>query len=162
MKGTKRSTKGKISKNETCTYAIKILDWEVPYFFSANINKKLIDGPFWEHMDFKIIGKLIHPEKLVEKNIEVIIIGDRKLVPTVETPEKYYQFEPSSVATLTVRGKQRELLGSIPFDVMGSISFLLQSGKIRFIVLHGQMLYRGKAEIKSIRFQKDFGPEDLM
>jgi len=153
---------GHYQKHKTCTYAIEILDWEPSYFRSVNINKHLIEGPFWENLDIKIEGKLIHPKKLAEKNIEVTMIGSRQLVRVLEEPEKYQGFDPSSVGTLTIRGKQRELFGSIPFDVMGSISSLLQSGKIKFIVLSGHALYHGKAEIKSIRFQRDFGPEDLM
>jgi len=113
-------------------------------------------------MDIKIEGKLIHPKKLAEKNIKVNMIGSRQLVRVLEAPEKYQEFDPSSVGTLTIRGKQRELFGSIPFDVMGSIIPLIQSSKIKFIVLSGQELHYGKAEIKSTRFQKNFTDEDLL
>jgi len=149
-------------KHKTCTYAIEILDWDPSYFRSVNINKHLIEGPFWENLDIKIEGKLIHPEKLAEKNIKVNMIGSRQLVSVLEEPEKYKGFDANSVGTLTIRGKQRELFGSIPFDVMGSIISLIQSSKIKLIVLSGQTLYHGKAEIESIRFQKDFTEDDLL
>jgi len=161
MKQTGRNPKRKTSEEEKCSYAIEIMDWEVPYFFSANMNRHLIDGPFWEHMDFKIEGKVIHPKKLGGKSVDIIIFGDRQLVPILEEPNKYQRFDPRSVVTLAIRGKKREFLGSIPFDVIGSIISLLQYGKFKFIVLYGQVLYRGRAAITSFHLQKNLGAKDL-
>jgi hypothetical protein len=93
---------------------------------------------------------------LAKSTIESTLIGDRRLVSVVANPENYRHYEPSVVATLKVRGKQREFFGSIPFDVLNNISFLLQAGKNKFLVLNGQPLYRGSADIRSINFSKDF------
>ena len=157
-----RTKSRKPSETESVTYSIEILDWELPYFLSINKTKDIIDGPLWEHLDLRLVGKFVHPEKLASNTIEGTIIGDRRKVSVVATPENYSQFEPNSIATLTVRGKQRELLGSMPFDVLSNISFLLHAGKIKFLVLNGQPLYRGSAAIRSMRFQKDFTEEDLL
>lgn len=157
-----RKKSRKPSRTESCTYAIEILDWELPYSFSVNFNKKMIDGPFWEHLHLTLKGKFVHPEKLANSTIESTLIGDRRLVSVVTTPEKYDQYEPISIGKLTVRGEQRESFGSIPFDVLNNINFQLQTGGIRFLVLGGQPLYRGSTDIRSIRFQKDFTEEDLL
>jgi hypothetical protein len=151
----------KPSRNELEIYSIKILDWELSYSFSVNFNKEIIDGKFWEPLHLRLMGRFVHPEKLVNSTIEVTLIGDRSLVSVIENPEKYRHYEPSAVGTLKVRGKQREFFGSIPFDVLNNMSFLLQVGKIKFLVLDGQPLYRGSAPMRSISFQKDFTAEDL-
>lgn len=158
----KSSVRRKKMVDESCEYCVEILDWELPYSYSVNFNKKLIEGPYWEHMDLRLIGKMAHPEKLTDENMEVVIIGDRRQVSMLEKPEDYQEFEPHSVGVLTIRGKQSEFLGSIPFDILNTISFLLQSGEIKFLVLHGHGLYRGKAEIRSIKFSRDVDPEELM
>lgn len=151
-----RKKSKKPSKTESCTYSIEILDWELPYSFSINSNKKMIEGPFWEHMNLKLTGRFVYPEKLINSTIEVILIGDRRQVSMVATPENYQQYEPKAVGGLTVRGKQREFIGSIPFDVLNNMSSQFQAGGIKFFVLDGQPLYRGSADIKSIHFSKDF------
>ena len=79
----------------------------------------------------------------------------------IENPENCY-YEPKAVGALVIRGKQRDFLGSVPFDILQSICFMLQHGKIKFLVLSGQSLYRGNADIKSIYFEKNYNPEDWM
>lgn len=143
MKKKKRITK-KTFERETCIYCIEILDWELPYFFAANYNKQLIEGPLWEHMDLKIDGKLIHPEKLADKSIEVTIIGNRKLVPVVEKPEDYRRFEPGSVATLTVRGEQREFLGRFRLMCLVAWVSYCNQGKLNFLYFLGMRSIVGK------------------
>lgn len=154
----------KPTRTESCIYAIEILDWELPYSISINLNKKSrpVDGPFWEYFHLTLKGKFVHPENLANSMIESTLIGDRRLVYVVSTPETYDQYDPISIGKLTVRKGQRECFGSVPFDVLNNISFQLQVGKIRFLVLGGQPLYRGSTDVRSIRFQKDFTEEDLL
>jgi hypothetical protein len=149
------------SKREECIYCIEILDWEMPYSLSVNRNKKIITGPYWEHINLKLTGKLFQPEKLSERTIQIDILGDRTKETVLEYPEKY-EYEPKAVGTLTARGKITEFLGSVPFNVLLTISLLLWAGKIKILVLSGQSLYRGSTDITSIHFQKDYNPEDWM
>ena len=145
---------------EEITYGIEIIDWELDYSFSVDKDQRVTGGPYWEHKSFKINGKLIHPDKLSGENIEVTILGDRSLIPLVQEPEKYHQVAPKSVGSLRIRGKQRDFLGWIPFDVFNNIIFLLQTDNIKFIILNGPPLYRGSSGIRSLRFSNDFTKED--
>ena len=131
----------------------------MPYFISVSRNKHIIDGPYWEHLAFRINGTLLSPEKLSGKSIIVNILGNRQRVPMLETPEKF-NFEPKCVGSLIVRGEHREFLGSLPFDVMQTICLLLQADKIKYLELNGYTLYRGSANIMSIRFERETDPED--
>lgn len=143
-------------------YSIEILEWELPYSYSINTHKELIKGPIWEHMSLRIKGKFLKPEKLIGKKLEFNLIGERKLTAALEDSEKFNrQWEPNSIGTLNVRGKTREYLGSLPFDMLSQIAFLLHAGAAKFITLTGEQLRYGTASIRSIHFDKELSPEDL-
>lgn len=157
-KRPRRKRKG--ARSESCTYCLEILDWELPYSLSINSTKRIAEGPYWEHTSLKIKGKLIYPERLADNIIEVTILGDRRLIPVLSAPEKYDQYLPKAVGFLTIRGRERELICSIPFDVICNIGILMHAGQIKFLVIDGHPLYRGATDIRSINFSKDFVLED--
>ncbi len=97
---------------------------------------------------------------MADKIVEVVILGDRKLIPVITNSEKHDQYSPKSVGFLTIRGKERELICSIPFDVLNNMGILLHAGQIKFLVIDGHPLYRGTTDLKSINFSKDFVLED--
>ena len=159
----KKSTrKGRRSRfKEEVAYAIEIKDYDFSYSFSVNWLRDTIEGPYWEHTDLKVKGKLAHPEKLKDKEIEVTVMGSRKETRVVNKPEDYDSVEPKAVGTMTIRGKQSELLCWVPFDAFQMLCSMLNAGKIKYLVLTGQSLYHGSADIRSMRFQEHFGPEDI-
>jgi len=157
----KRKNKNKKSvKREEWTYVIEIRDWDFSYMLAVNNNKKVLDGPYWEHTDLEMRGAIAYPAKLAGKEINVTIMANRMEARVMTKPEDYDQFEPRAVGGLTIRGKQSEYLGSLPFDAYHTICTMLGVGKIKCLVLHGEALYRGDAAIRSITFQEHYGPED--
>jgi hypothetical protein len=159
MKKRSGTRKKRPSKPESCTYSIEILDWGFPYYISVNYNKKLFDGLYLESRTLKLIGKLLAPKKLSDKTIDITISGSKSLAHALEHPEEYDK-EPTAVGGLEIRGEHREFYGFIPFDIMNTIILTLQSEKIKFLVLDGQPLRYGSADIKSIDFSKDYNPDD--
>jgi hypothetical protein len=157
----KRKVGRSLIEEKSWTYGIEILDWEMPYFFSIPPKKDIVWGPFWEGTSLKIKGRLFQPEKYADKIIEININGDRRLVPIMSDAVSH-DYEPKAVGGLTIRGKQSEFLGWVPFDVLQSLILLLHAGKINFLILGGLPLYRGSADIKSIYFEKDYNAEDWM
>lgn len=157
----KTRKKAKSPKRQEVTYCIEIENWEMPYSFSIPPRKDIVEGPFWEHACLRISGKLLHTEKLVGKDIKVYIIMDRRYTTVLESPEKFSK-EPERIGTLTIRGENREYLGSLPFDAMQTICHLLQGENIKYVMLGGPSLYRGESAIRSIYFEKDYNPEDWM
>lgn len=147
-------------KDASTTYCIEMLNLDLSYSFSLDRHKKISIGPYWEHMSLEMKGNFLHPETLANRAIQITFSGDREKVQALEHPEEY-RYEPKAVGGLMVRGKQSEFLGSVPFDAIETLCLLLQTGKIKYLVLTGQSLYRGDADITSIRFQKHFGPEDI-
>ena len=156
----RKKKKGRKSITETiCYYGLEILDWELPYSFSINSFKDLFVGPYWEHASLKITGKVFQPKNIENRVVEINIMGDRRLIPLGEYPEKY-DYEPKGIGTLTIRGKQSELSTWVPFDALHLLMYLLKEGEIKFLTLSGQYLYRGSANITSINFEKAYNPAD--
>jgi hypothetical protein len=155
----KKTKKTKSPKREECTYVIEIEDWNLSYSFSLDRHGKMSAGPYWEHTSIEMKGTFVHPETLA-KPIQVIILGDREKISALERPEEY-RYEPKAVGGLTVRGKESEFLGSVPFDAIQTLCQILQVRKLKYLVLSGQVLYRGSTDIFSMHFQEHFSSEDI-
>ncbi len=146
-------------KYDTATYVIEIIDWNLSYFFRLTGDLKDMPWPFWEHSSLDLKGKFLHPDELINRDIEVTILGDRRYVHILEHPTEPTQ-EPKAIGGLTVRGKQSEFIGSVPHDALQTLVLLLNAGKIKVIEIAGKALYRGSADIHSIRFEKEYSPEE--
>ena len=104
-------------------------------------------------------ARIIQPEKLADKVIEIKVIGDRRYIPFLEDPESR-DYDPKAIGMLTIRGKQSECSVWVPFDMLHLVASLLLHDKTKFLILSGKPLYRGGADITSIHFEKDFDPSD--
>lgn len=155
----KKAEKTRSPKREERTYVIEIEDWSLSYSFSLDRHNKMSAGPYWEHTSLEMKGTFAHPETLA-KPIQVIILGDREKTSALERPEEF-RYEPKAVGGLTVRGTESEFLGSVPFDAIQTLCQILQARKLKYLVLSGQVLYRGSADIFSMRFQEHFSSEDI-
>ena len=155
----KKAKKTKSPKREERTYVIEIEDWSLSYSFSLDRHNEMSVGPYWEHASLEMKGTFAHPETLA-KPIQVIILGDREKISALEKPEEY-RYEPKAVGGLTVRGKASEFLGSVPFDAIQTLCLLLQAKKLKYLILSGQVLHRGSADIFSMHFQEHFSSEDI-
>ncbi|KJS42457.1 MAG: hypothetical protein VR70_02005 [Rhodospirillaceae bacterium BRH_c57] len=59
---------------------------------------------------------------------------------------------PHGVGTLTIRGtRQRDFLGSLPTSAIFGLLPSLESGRLKFVHLHGEKLYRGSASISYLQ-----------
>ncbi|MEK6777730.1 MAG: hypothetical protein AABY87_12765 [bacterium] len=159
MKKKARKKNSKSARREFCSYYIEILDWDLSYSLRLTGDMKNMPWPFWEHASLDITGKFLQPNVLEGRAIEVTILGSRTIVRIMEHPEECSE-EPKALGGLRVRGKQSKFIGSVPLDVLHTLCFLIQAGKIKALVLSGQILYHGSAAITSICFEKDYEPED--
>jgi hypothetical protein len=153
--------KKKPPKREEWTYVIEIKDWDFSYMFSINKMRDRIEGPFWEHTDLEVKGRLSHPENLKDKEIDVTVMATRRDARIMNKPEDYDQCEPKAVGTLTIRGKYSELLCWVPFDAFQMLCSMLNAGKIKYLILYGAALYRGDAAIRSMTFQEHYDTEEV-
>ena len=156
----KREIKKKTRKTaeEYTTFIVEVVGWELPYSFSLNHNAKHSPSPYSEHLHLHVKGVLREPKKLEGKEIELTFIGDRSIVPEINNESSEYK--PNRVGTMMMRGENKQFIGSIPFDSLQLISPMLESKRLIFIALHGLSPYRGEAATTSIRFFKDYDPEE--
>ena len=159
-KKLKQKRKRKQKKYETTTYSIEITDSDVSYSFRLTGKMKDMSWPFWEYMSFDLKGKFLEPKELIGKEVEAIIMGDRRYVHVLQHPMEPTQ-EPKAIGRLTVRGIQSEFIGSIPYDSLQMLCILQTLEKIKVLEITGEPLYRGSADIQSIRFEKEYKPEEI-
>lgn len=146
-------------KQSELTYCLEVTNYDPSYMFSLATRPDVDPGPYWEHAEIEMKAIIIYPKNLEGKSLDVTILGDRDTVGAVANPETC-NWQPKSVGRLTLRGKTAEYLGSVPFDALIFISQLLKAGDTKFLILRGERPYRGSATIRSMRFEKEFGPED--
>jgi hypothetical protein len=156
--------KGRPEKHESIYYPLEIVDWNWPYYFSTCPDLKPRPdlpklGPFLENKDIDITGRLLAPKKLEGRSIEIRIIGDRDIADIMEHPEKCLE-NPKSVGSLTIRGKRSEALCFVPFYALHTLCLLLHAEKFKFLVLTGQPLYRGSADVTAVHFEKEYKHQD--
>lgn len=156
-----KTRKRKAPKREECSFVIEIKEWDFSYSISVNRMRDMIEGPYWEHTDLEMKGNIVYPERLADKEIQVTIMGDRNKTRVMNKPEDYDRLEPKAIGTLTIRGKQSEYLGSVPFDAFQNLCSMISAAKIKYLVLSGQSLYRGSSDIRSISFQEHYGSGDI-
>jgi len=64
------------------------------------------------------------------------------------------------VGGFTLRGDHRRFLGSLPFETIHMIAFLLEVKKFKYLHLHGLAPYRGEATIREMDFFRDYNPDE--
>jgi hypothetical protein len=90
------------------------------------------------------------------------IRGDREKIEHLTDPSKYDDFTPRLVGFLDVRKDLTDFYGWVPFDILPHICQLLHVGGIKYLNLHGTVLYRRKADIHNIGFQKEFNLDEYV
>jgi hypothetical protein len=158
-------TKKKIKSPLTIEfYVIEITDWKYSYSISLNDQENLKDifgpGLYREHCSLKLSGVFLEPKKITEKDLKISIFASRDMVEVLNKPEDFPRASAKGVGGLTVRGKTREYYGSIPQDIFTVTANMFAAGKIRYLTMLGETLYRGNALIHSIHFEEDYDRED--
>jgi hypothetical protein len=136
-----------------------MLDWKISYSLHLDNERKFYFGPYWDHACLHIIGNFIYPDKLIAKNIEMRLLGDRRDSKTLNNPDSHLDYERKCIGGLTVRGETREYLGSLPFDTFSLIVNALSTEKLKYLILIGYILKYGSADIFSVHFEEEFDRE---
>lgn len=159
---TKKQTKKKAltrrPKEEYTTFVVEVVDWELPYSFSLNHDDRHFPSPYSGHLHLEVQGVIREPKKHGGKEIELTFIGERSIAPKIFNRSS--DNKPNRVGTIIMRGEYRKFIGELPFDSLQVISPMLESKRLRFLELHGLSPFRGEAVTRSIRFFKDYDPEE--
>jgi hypothetical protein len=118
-------------------------------------------GPFWEHCSLELQGEFLGPKKLEGREVTITLLGNRTLDEEIARPDSI-NYEPLGVGGLTARGKGATYIGSLPHQSFGLVLTMLQSGKIKHVILSGNALRYGHASIKGLTLTSEFDPDDYL
>lgn len=135
------------------SYIFEIEDWEPSYMFSINHDSRFGRGPYWEHLGLELTGTFVHPEKAMGRKTTFTVRGDRELEESFGRSERV-EHQPRGVAFVTMRGDYTEVLASMPQDSLRCVAAMLACDRFRYLLLHGEALYRSKATITSLSFKR--------
>jgi hypothetical protein len=141
------------------SFYIQIEDFVPGYTFALNSSKYTL-GPYWEHLETKLTGAFLSPDRLRGNGVKLVLLGRREHQGKLEQPAET-NWNPRNVGVLDIRGARREFLGSLPYDALWGLLHALSSGALRIVHLYG-ILERGRAEIRSVSFARNVDPEDLL
>ncbi|OPX99883.1 MAG: hypothetical protein A4E60_02596 [Syntrophorhabdus sp. PtaB.Bin047] len=155
----RRTRRKKVKTRESCQYAVETLDWGLDYSLSLDPQHKISAGPYWEYAHLKVNGRFVEPQRLLDRAIDVIILGERHIGFAMEKPLEV-TWQPRAVGGLTVSKSMTDCYISIPFDALTLIAGGMEHGRVRFVTFFGEALYRNKADIRSVSFERSYVPEE--
>jgi hypothetical protein len=163
MAGARQGAKRKKAKrrrvvDEYCTYIVEITDWDLTYLYSLD-EDKYATYPYSEYLNLEVRGIIREPEKYAGLEMSSTFMGKRELI-LHENNRSFTERKPIGVGGLTLRGKYRQFLGSLPYDSIPVIASMLDSKRIQYFHLHGLKPHYGHATIKSIYFFRNLDPEE--
>jgi len=142
-------------QEEYGSYVVPIADWHWSYDFGLG-HERFDDEPYSEHGHLHLIGRVIRPTRIKAETVEVILMPDHALNRSERMKHK-----PVSVGSLRVwRGHAEALLG-VPADALASVLPMLIAGRFQYVSMHGEVLYRGQATIRSYGLATDIDEEDM-
>ena len=141
------------------SYLFQIERMAPSYSFGTDEGRYATSG-YAEYHHTEIDTVCLLPERLKGRAVSFTIMGDRRLDKQL-AGELTLQNQPLGIGTLTVRGKQSNYLGSLPFDAALPIPAIILAGGYSFISLSGEALRHGSAQIRYMTFRTSFDPEDF-
>jgi hypothetical protein len=154
---TGRKRRGRSAQKYESFY-VQIGDHHPDYTFSLN-NSKYTVGPYWENLDVTINGTFLWPERMKGLGLSLVFLGRREHQPELEHP-KEADWKPRNIGVLTIRGKRREFLGSLPYDALWELVQPLPSKLLETIHLYGTY-ERGRVEVHSVNFAHEVDAENF-
>lgn len=154
----KQKQRKKAPRAERCTYIFEITEPKMGYSFGVNLNKHLSPDPLSEYMRIEFTGRVIKPDHMSGAFITCNIYGDRHYPDVLHNPTKYHNFSPEFVGMLNYKKNAADFSGWVSSDVFSHISLGIHMGMFKTIDLYGGTLYRGKADILRVGFEKEYDP----
>lgn len=137
------------------SYVVPIADWNWSYSFGIG-HSRFDDEPYSEHGHLHLIGNGIRPSRTKAETVEVFLMPDYGLNRARREGHK-----PESVGGIHVSRGRAEILLSIPTNALGPVLQMLSDGRFKFVALHGDLLQRGRARVRSYRLEMQIDEDDM-
>lgn len=141
------------------SYLFEIVGVSPTYSFHVGM-QRLEPGAYGEHLHIELRAKCLRPRQFEGRLTEFTFIGDRDFIAATQTRHAGER-APNGVGSLTMRGKQSDYLGTLPYDAAANLALMILAGGYRYIYLGGPAVYRGTSRISSSSFYRQYNPDDL-
>jgi hypothetical protein len=153
MPGTKSGRKRESTRREYESFIFRVENPRVSYGLYLDRNGRS-QGPYWEHLELSLRGTIVVPDRVQGREGSLTFLGNRRLARDLDNPSDS-RSQPVAVGELTIWGETTSYLGSLPQDELWHIFSTLNRGEFQMVVLHGEKLYRGKAKILDVHFERE-------
>jgi hypothetical protein len=126
---------------------VPIADWDRSYSFGVG-QSRFDDEPYSEHGHLRLIGAGIRPSRIKAETVEVFLMPEYGL-----NRERREAHKPDSVGSIHISRGRAEILLPVPASALGPLLQMLSDGRFKFVSLHGDVLQRGRARIRSYRLE---------
>lgn len=143
--------------DESANYLFEIVSFAPSYSFGAGSSFQ--ETAHDEYLAAKISATCLGPDKYGGRVTIFTLLGSRdheRLMKEQSSP-----YKAAMIGRLTLRGRESEFLGSLPFDTLVHLQSLLTASKFKYIWLTGAKISRGSATISRISFDIDIEEADL-
>ncbi|KAA0698103.1 hypothetical protein DTW90_14505 [Neorhizobium sp. P12A] len=151
----KRKLQRRKAREEHVYYVIAINDWEWSYSFSSNHMKDRHEL-YNEYRHLHLIGKLLRPSQTKVETVRLTFLPN-----DAYNRDQWDRQVRAYVGTISLYRSHMDGLFSLPSDILPNLLTMLTADKIRFAVLHGAKLHRGRADITGFRLEKSVNDDDL-
>lgn len=155
MKKVRDNNKRTLSSD---VYIFQIAGLRPSYILSVNAGKYR-ETAFSEHMGIDIDAKCVFPEKLVGRTATITLAARRDSL----TPEAFKEdsdWIPNCIGALELTTEGGRFYTDVPHESFGALATSLLQGLLRFVVLYGPPLKRGRTLCSSMQLEHSVNLED--
>jgi len=139
-------------------FILEIGELRPSYLLSVN-SHKYRETAFSEHMGIDIDAKCVFPEKLVGRTATITLAARRDSL----TPEAFKEdsdWIPNCIGALELTAEGGRFYTDVPHESFGALATSLAQGLLRFVVLYGTPLKRGRTLCSSMQLEHSVNLED--
>lgn len=155
-----RTSKRVRTKRQTTPqyFIFEIAEWQPTYILSVN-HDRYRDSAYREHAGIELQASCIFPRNLAGRVARFNIAGQRDcLMPEVFKRDS--SWTPRCVGALELKPSQGHFYTSVPHESLPFLTTLFSHGAIRFVVLYGASMSRGRSLCSSFQLERAVNLED--
>lgn len=137
-------------------YVVEISDWDWSFSFGLD-GTKYSGDPYSDFRHLEITGSLISPTIEKVEKVTVHLLPDADL-----NKSNRLEREPIAVGSLRLDDSTLQGLISMPLDALDSILLMLETNRIKFILMQGQKLRYRQSPVTNYSLQRELDEDDLL
>jgi len=117
------------------------------------------ESSYSEHAGIEFQAVCVFPKRLTGRSVLFNLAGQRGCL-TPEAFKRDSSWKPRCVGALEIRPDRGLFYSAVPHESLPFLTTLFVHGEVRFVVLYGEPLSRGKSLCSSVQLEKAVNLED--